>query len=197
VLRTFLRLLVLALVLAACSPPARRAGVLPPPRDSWTLGPGDKFDVHVVGEEKFPREYTVAADGTVNFPWIHKQMVSGVDPLALGEQVRQKLIDGGYLADPTVIVTVKEYNSKRIVLGGAVTKPGDYQYVPGLTLVRLITGAGGFTATANRQNVLVTRKLQDGTRRTVSFATDDIVEGRAPDVPMQAGDAVYVYERPF
>ena len=67
---------------------------------------------------------------------------------------------------------------------------------PGLTLLRLISSAGGFTPLANRDNVLVTRSAR-GERKTVSFSVEDISEGRAPDVPLQAGDNVYVYERSF
>jgi hypothetical protein len=44
--------------------------------------------------------------------------------------------------------------------------------------------------------VSLTRKV-GGTTRTVVFSVDRITEGKAEDVPLQAGDRIYVYERLF
>jgi protein involved in polysaccharide export with SLBB domain len=181
----------------ACASHPHHPGVLPAPVDTSTLGPGDVFEIVVVGETQFPKEYIVDPDGTANFPWIKRQAVAGLEPRGVADKVHDLLVRGHFLADPTVIVNVKQYNSKHVTLGGAIVKPGDVPFSPGLTLYRIITAAGGFTAIANRDNVLITRRAQDGRRVTVSFAVEDIAEGRSPDVPLQAGDTVYVYDRPF
>jgi protein involved in polysaccharide export with SLBB domain len=188
--------LILLLFLTACATRARRTGTLPPPVTTTALGPGDRFELLVVGEEKLPKEYRVAPDGTVDFAWIGRQNVAGLEPQALQVVVREELIKQKYLERPAVLVNVKEFNSKRITLGGQVAKTGDIPYTPGLTLYRVIASSGGFTNLANRDNVLVTRKVPGGTK-TVSFSVDDISEGRAADVPLQAGDSIYVYERNF
>jgi polysaccharide export outer membrane protein len=165
--------------------------------NSSTLGPGDRIEVIVVGEEKLPKEYTIAPDGTINVPWIGQQSVVGLEPQMLSKRIHDQLVERQFLADPTVVVNVKEVNSKRVTVGGAVAKAGDVPFTPGLTLLRLVASAGGFSALANRDNVLVTRTDSAGQRQTVSFSVEDISEGRAPDVPLQAGDNVYVYERNF
>ena len=188
---------ILALLLVACAARPRRVGVLPPPVNSSTLGPGDRIEIVVVGEEKLPKEYTIAPDGTINMPWIGQQAVVGVEPQVLAKRLRDQFVERQFLADPTVIVNVKEVNSKRVTVGGAVAKAGDVPFTSGLTLLRLIASAGGFSQLANRDNVLVTRTDAAGARKTVSFSVDDISEGRAPDVLLQAGDNVYVYERNF
>lgn len=188
---------IVAITLTACATRQRRTGTLPPPVDSATFGPGDRFELIVVGEEKLPKEYTIAPDGTVDIPWIGRQDVRGLEPQVLARRVRDQLTEKQFLRDPTVIVNVKEVNSKRVTVGGAIAKAGDVPFTPGLTLLRLVSSAGGFTPLANRDNVLVTRTVAGGERKTVSFSIDDISEGRAPDVPLQAGDNVYVYERSF
>lgn len=197
VVRRLVALVLLVVVLAACGSSPQHRGTLPPPQDSSTLGPGDKFEVVVVGEDKFPANYVVAPDGTVDFPWIHRQKVAGYEPQALAAFLGDQLKQGKFLTDPTVIVNVKELGSKRITVSGQVTKPGEVPYTPGLTLYRTIVLAGGFTPLASRNNVLVTRSVAGGGRRTVSFSVEAISDGSAPDVPMQAGDSVYVYERAF
>jgi polysaccharide biosynthesis/export protein VpsN len=175
----------------------RRGGVLPPAQASYTLGPGDRFEMVIVGEEKLPKEFTVAPDGTVDLPWIGRQKVDGLEPQEVSTLVAGELVKQQYLREPSVVVNVKEFGSKRVLVGGQVNKPGDMPYSPGLSLNQIVSKAGGFTQSANRNNVLVTRKLRDGTTKTVSFSVDAISEGRSPDVPLQAGDSIYVDERSF
>jgi polysaccharide export outer membrane protein len=171
--------------------------MLPPPVETYELGPGDRFEIIVIGDNSFPKDYTIAPDGTVDFPLLHRQPVAGFEAQALASHLRQLLIDGKFYRDPVIIITPREFNSRRITVSGAVVKPGDMPFTTGMTLMRLITSAGGFSASANKSNVLVTRKLAGGERRSVSFAVGAIEEGRAPDVPLQSGDSVFVYERPF
>ncbi|MCU0681181.1 MAG: polysaccharide export protein [Polyangiaceae bacterium] len=191
---------VLAVSLSGCgligSAP-RRGGVLPPAVASYTLGPGDRFELVIVGEEKLPKEFTLAPDGTVDLPWIGRQKLDGLEPQQVSALVAGELVKQEYLREPSVVVNVKAFGSKRVLIGGQINKPGDIPYSPGLSLYQLITNAGGFTQSANRNNVLVTRKLKGGGTKTVSFSVDAISEGRSPDVPLQAGDSVYVDERSF
>jgi polysaccharide biosynthesis/export protein VpsN len=174
-----------------------RRGSLPPPVDSSTLGPGDQFEVVIMGEEKYPKEYTVAPDGTVYFPWIKKLKIAGKEVQQVAELIRTQLIARKILSDPSVIVNVKEQHSKRVTVGGQVAKPGDIPFTPGMTLASVIAASGGVAIIGDREHVLVTRKLGDGKTKTVSFSITDINEGNVPDVPLAAGDSVYVPERMF
>ena len=187
----------LSLFQNSCATRTMAASALPAPSSTYTLGPGDRFELIVVGEGIFPKDYTVASDGTIDLPMLHRQNVSGFEAQDLASHLRQLLIDGKYLKDPVIIVTVREFNSKRITLGGAISKPGDYAFTPGLTLLRIISSAGGFTSSANRTGVLITRRTVQGKRVTVPFSVDAISEGRTSDVPLQAGDNVYVHESKF
>ena len=185
------------LALGGCATRAVSGGTLPAPSIAYTLGPGDRFEMIVIGEPSFPKDYTVAADGTVDMPMLHRQNVAGYEAQDLASHLRQLLIDGKFLRDPVILVTVREFNSKRITVGGAISKPGDYAFTPGLTLLRMISSAGGFTPGANRASVLITRRSSQGKRVTVPFSVDAISEGRTSDVPLQAGDNVYVQESKF
>ncbi|MFO0660891.1 MAG: polysaccharide biosynthesis/export family protein [Polyangiaceae bacterium] len=188
---------VLMLVLAsACTQRPRRMGLLPPPVETYSVGPGDRFELMVVGEPTFPKEYTVAPDGSVDFPWIHRKIVAGLEPQQISDLVGSSLAEGKFLKSPTVIVNIKELNSKRITVGGQVVKPGEIPYTSGVTLYGAILRCGGFAPLANRTNVLVTRKTQTG-QVTVSVSVEDISEGRIADVPLQAGDGIFVYEVNF
>jgi polysaccharide export outer membrane protein len=175
---------------------APRALELPPPIEVTTLGVGDVFELRIVGEEKLPVSFTVAPDGTVDLPYIHRVEVAGLEPQQLSELIRKKLVDGGFLVDPSVSISMKEYNSKRIEIIGEVSKPGSIPLVPGMTLLRAISIAGGFTNMARKAEVTIRRKVK-GATRVSSISVESIIDNRIPDPLLQAGDSIYVPQRTF
>ncbi len=190
-------LLLLGSVLSGCGPKVDNSRVkLPAPVQSTTLGPGDVFTLEVVGEKDLPREFQVASDGTVDFPYVHRLEVEGLEPQEVARAVRESLIEKRILTDPSVIVSVKEYNSKRVTVLGEVKKPGSFPLTTGMTLVQAISNAGGLSAIANGDRVNLTRKAK-GSTTTVVLSFDSITSGRSPDIPLQAGDQIFVNERVF
>jgi polysaccharide biosynthesis/export protein VpsN len=190
-------LVLVAVVLEACSGGGGTRRVrLSAPSEKTVIGPGDVFTLEIVGEKDLPREFQVASDGTADVPYVQTIEVAGLEPQEIARVVRKLLIEKKVLLDPIVIVQVKEYNSRRVILLGQVSKPGSYPLTTGLTLIQAISLAGGLTAIANDDRVSLTRKMGDKTQ-TVVFSVDRITEGKAEDVPLQAGDRIYVYERLF
>jgi len=184
------------LLASACGSPQTNRINLPPPVESTTIGPGDTFDLHIVGEEKIPTSYTVSPDGTVDFPYIHRQRVAGLEPQQLVDLVREQLMERGILTDPSVMVSVKEYRSKFVNILGQVKSPGTFPLLPGITLVQAISQAGGPSPIADSDNVRLTRTTS-GERRTLRISLRSITEGRSPDIPLQSGDVITVAERVF
>jgi polysaccharide export outer membrane protein len=189
--------LILLAALGACGPQVDNSRVkLPPPVESTTLGPGDIFELQVVGEKELPTEYQVASDGSVDFPYLNRVEVGGLEPQEVAALVRKRLIEQRILVDPSVVVRIKEFNSKRITILGQVQKPGSFPLLPGMTLIHALSQAGGFNAIANRDRVNLTRRTKEGSK-TVVLSVDAITDGRSPDIPMQSGDQIYVHERVF
>ncbi len=189
--------LILACGLQACSStPEARQPDLPAPVESATLGPGDVFQLKVVGEPDLPDEYQVASDGTVDFPYIHRMLVAGLEPQEVQELIREKLMRSRVLTDPSVIVSVREYASKRVTLLGQVQKPGKIPLTSGMTLLEALSMSGGFTSIARSDAVRITRTTRSRTV-TVAVDVDSIIDGRARDILLQAGDSIYVGERIF
>jgi protein involved in polysaccharide export with SLBB domain len=79
---------------------------------------------------------------------------------------------------------------------GQVAKPGTYQYTTGLTLIQVLSQAGGLTGIANLNKVNLTRRTVGGSRTAV-IAVGAIMEGRSADIPLQSGDRIFVHERIF
>jgi len=190
--------LLIFLLLSGCGGSSRGGRTdLAPPGEMTSLGPGDLFQLEIVGEPDLPKEYQVAADGTVTLPYIHTVKVEGLEPQQLAAEVRQKLMDQKILTDPSVVVTVKEYRSKVVTLLGQVQRPGSFALAPGMTLIHAVSLAGGFTSIAQTTAVNVARTTADKTTKTVVVNVEDIYEGRSQDIPLQPGDRIYVPERVF
>lgn len=188
---------VLVVALAGCGGQSSNAHLnLPPPVESTSVGPSDVFHMQIVGEQNLPDTYTVASDGTVDLPYIHRVKVGGLEPQQIAELIRKKLMEEQILTNPSVVVAVTAYNSKQITVLGQVQKPGSFPFASGMTLIQAISQAGGFNSIANKDKVYLTRKTAKGAK-TVSVSVDAITDGRSPDILLQAGDQVYVNERIF
>jgi polysaccharide biosynthesis/export protein VpsN len=169
---------------------------LPAPQEVTTLGPGDVFELHIVGEDKLPTQFTVSPDGSADLPYVKRIVAGGLEPQQLAEQVRTKLIELQILVDPSVSVSLKDLNSKRIEILGEVQKPGSLPMVSGMTLLRAISLAGGFSAMANHGKVMIRRRTKAGTK-AATVSVDDIMENRIPDPLLQAGDSIDIAQRVF
>jgi polysaccharide export outer membrane protein len=193
--RAALTLVVLAAAVA-CSGGQPQKVNLPPPIESSTVGVGDVFEMRVVGEDKLPITYTVASDGTVDLPYVERMKVIGLEPQQIADAYKKKLKDGDILKEPSVSILMKEYNSKRIEVFGEVQKPGSFPHTSGMTLLRAISLAGGFNAIANKDKIVIRRKV-DGHTQAVMVSAGDIMENRLDDIPLQAGDTIDVKQRAF
>lgn len=188
--------LMLAWVVACGASSHPHSSNLAPPTERNVLGPGDTFTLEIVGEKDLPHEYQVASDGTVDLPYVHTLKVSDLEAQEVARLVRDHLISEKVLSDPSVVVQVKEYASRHVTVLGQVAKSGSFPLVPGMSLIQAISQAGGLTAVASGSHVNLTRKTAKG-QQTVEVDVEAINEGKAPDVPLQAGDQIYVHERLF
>ncbi len=195
----FVSLLLAALVGSlACGPtaPRYRANRGETQGEDTAVGPGDIFDVRVYDEEDLSAEYRVESDGTIDFPLVGRVEVAGLDPGAIADRIAERLREGQYLVSPHVSVRVQEYNSRRVSVIGAVREPGSYAISSRMGVVEAVSLAGGFTALANRDGTLLTRRV-GGELRTFSVPVDRISSGQEPDVTVRAGDILHVPERIF
>ncbi|MCB9591655.1 MAG: polysaccharide export protein [Sandaracinaceae bacterium] len=164
------------------------------PNQQAQLGPGDAFDVRVYGEEDLSTNYVVQPDGTIDFPYIGSVEVEDLSATEAAERLEDRLREGGVLVRPHVSIVVTEYTSRVIAVTGAVRRPGNYPVTPGLTGLQAVGLAGGTNELANRDGAIVTRRV-DGRMRRYQVPLDRITVGEVEDVPVQAGDILYVPER--
>jgi polysaccharide biosynthesis/export protein VpsN len=155
------------------------------------------FEVSVLGEKDLVKEYRVQPDGTVDFPYIDRIEVGGLEPQQIEEHIKSELVARKILTNPQVTLVVKQYNSKKISVIGAVQRPGSLPWTEGMKLIDAISLAGGLTPLANGDRVRVTRIVSSNQTATATLSIDDIADGKVADLLLQAGDTIKVDQRIF
>ena len=164
-----------------------------PPVVDLSLGPADVFDGRVYGEPELTSTYRVSPEGFIDFPLIGSVQVKGMTATQVAEEIRVRL--QSFVKQPQVNVYVKETNSKKVTIFGQVHHPGSFNFVESMTLVQLVSTAGGLTAMAARDRVRVTR-VRDGKSDSFVVNLRDVLEGRS-SFYLLPGDEIFVPERVF
>jgi polysaccharide export outer membrane protein len=95
------------------------------------------------------------------------------------------------MKSPQVTVFVKEYNSQRVTVEGAVKTPGVFPLRGHETLMQVIAKGGGLDRQVASANVVIFRTT-DGARTVARYDLDAIRSGGAPDPQVLPGDVVVV-----
>ncbi len=164
--------------------------VAKPGNAAYKIGPLDVLDISVFKVPDLTKEVQVAEDGTVNYPLIGDIPAAGRTAHELEGDLRKKL-GSKYLRDPQVTVFVKEYNSQRVTVSGAVKTSGVYAIKGSTSLMQVVAMAGDIDATVDSGNVVIFRTI-DGQRSAAKFDIDDIKAGKAADPQVQPGDVIVV-----
>jgi polysaccharide export outer membrane protein len=123
----------------------------------YTLDSGDKLRIVVFGQDTLSNNYTVDAQGAVTLPLVGAVEARGLTTAQLGGAIAGRL-RSGFVRDPSVAVEIETY--RPFFVFGEVTFPGQYPYVPNMTVENAIAIAGGFTPRASKDKVTITRKVQ-------------------------------------
>jgi polysaccharide export outer membrane protein len=134
--------------------PATRAAYAPG-AEPYQLDAGDRLRVVVYGQEGLTNTYTVGAGGSITMPLIGAVPARGLTTAELSASIAARL-RRGYLREPYVAVEVEAYRPFFIL--GEVAAPGQYPFVPNMTVESAVAIAGGFTPRAVRDRVDLTRQ---------------------------------------
>lgn len=134
--------------------------------------------------------YTVAPDGTIDFPEIGIVNVKGMTRDEVARTIKQKLVEGDHCKD--AVVTVEMDNMYVSVLG-EVNRPGRYAITKDvMTLDEALGLAGDLNIQGKRQNIVVARTTPQGKQVYTIDMTNMKQMLESPAYYLQQGDMVYV-----
>lgn len=151
---------------------------------SYHLDAGDKLRIVVYGQEGLTNTYAIDAAGSITMPLIGSVPARGRTPAGLAADISGRLRNG-FIREPSVAVEIESYRPFFIL--GEVAAPGQYPYVPNMTVESAVAIAGGFSPRARRDIVTLTHTDGGGVARyEVPLGTS-----------IKPGDTVQVGERWF
>ena len=151
---------------------------------AYRLDAGDRLRVVVYGQEGLTNTYAIDAGGSITMPLIGSLPARGRTPAGLAADITARLRNG-FIREPSVAVEIEAYRPFFIL--GEVAAPGQYPYVPNMTVESAVAIAGGFSPRALRDRVTLTHTDASGSSRVV------VPLG----TPISPGDTVLVGERWF
>jgi polysaccharide export outer membrane protein len=126
----------------------------------YVISSGDLLSIEVFDVPELSRDVRVSESGFVAIPLVPvKVQAGGLTPFQFQDKLSELLQVNGLVTHPQVTVTVKEQHSEPITVIGAVRNPLTIQAVHQMTLLQVLSQAGGISDDAGSK-VLVTRKPQ-------------------------------------
>jgi protein involved in polysaccharide export with SLBB domain len=181
----------------ACSGSPSAPTNLPAAEVSRVIGPDDMFTVSILGEKDLPTEFQVQPDGTIDFPYLGRLQLAGLEPQGVVDLLRKKLEEAKILRDPQITLIMRQYNSMKVNIIGQVGHQDTVPWTPGMTLLLAVTHCGGFTPMADSNHVVLIRRVSKDKNVKAVVSVDAIMHNAQPDVPLQPGDTVIVEQRTF
>jgi protein involved in polysaccharide export with SLBB domain len=165
----------------AQQPPAEQppgAGAI----DAQPLRPGDIIRLRVWREPDYSGEFPIESNGAAVLPHVGSFNVAGMS----AETLRVRLIAAysDILLNPSISITVL----RRIQVLGAVSKPGLYPVEATMSVSDAIALAGGPTAAAKKNQVVL---IRDGQRIATNLAAHDLLSSSQ----IRSGDQILVPEQ--
>jgi polysaccharide export outer membrane protein len=184
--------------LAQTAEPAPVGAAIDKSASDYRISPDDLIDMRVFQESDLDSVIRISSDGTANFPLIGNVALGG-KTIPDAVSTLEKRYHDGYLVNPQVTLTLREYAKKRYTVLGQVQKPGSYTIEGSeqITLLQAIGIAGGYTRSADSGHVLV-KRTESGKEKLIKINAKKMANGTAEGAfILQPGDVVTVEESIF
>jgi polysaccharide export outer membrane protein len=169
-----------------------------PPALPLSLSSGDVLHITVFRQKDLELEVRIPEGGSFAYPLIGDVQAAGKTVKNVEQDLRTRL-EEKYLYRAGVNVTVKEYAVRNVYVMGGIQKPGGYEMHPNrrLTVLQLISSAGGYTDRAQKEySQLIRRKVNDE-RELIRFSAAEVERAVArgkveADVELMPDDLVVI-----
>jgi polysaccharide export outer membrane protein len=160
-------------------------------RDDYIIRKADLVAIDVFGYDEFKTETTVKEIGTIAVPLIGDVMAAGLTKEQLRAALTAKFAE--YIqGNIQFTLTVTSSLPKKVVVIGAVTRQDNYPLTDEVSLLEVISMAGGVTAESDLRAVKILRGGLDVTPIEIDVAYY-VEQGIVTSMPMvRPGDTVYV-----
>ncbi len=199
----FLLLVFLPFAVGALRAQSKPAGAPNQPAIAYKITLTDLLRVDIYQEDDLRTLSRVDAKGKINLPLVGEVVVAGLSLSEAQKSVENAYREGRYLRNPQVTINIETYAAREVSIQGQIRSPGRYP-LPienSMTVLELVSRAGGFTDTAKGTAVNITRVSPDGKKQVFTIDVDSLLKGKDRanisdnSLMLEPGDIVFVPER--
>ena len=158
----------------------------------YRLTKSDTVDVSFTFSPDFNQTLTVQPDGFVALKGAGTLLAEGLTV----PQMQQAVIYAyrGFLRQPEVTVTLKDFDKPYFLASGEVARPGKYELRGDLTVNDAVAMAGGFTQQARHSQVVLFRRISAYVAESHVVDVKKMLDSRDlhEDLHLQPGDFIFV-----
>lgn len=157
----------------------------------FVIGSDDVLSVVFWRDKELTADVTVRPDGNISIPLINDVHAAGLTPAQLKDRIAEEAKK--YIEDPSVTVVVKEIKSRKVFITGEVRKPGPYLLTGGMSVLQLISIAGGLGDYAKSEKISIVRN-EGGKALSFKFNYKEVLDGKklTQNIELKPGDTVIV-----
>lgn len=156
---------------------------------------GDIADVSVYNVEALTQTYVVDRGGQISFPLIGVVQVAGLSTTQLQQTLTQRYA-ATYLQQPSINVKREAQDLGRVVVDGAVNKPGVFDIDDIITLSEAVALAEGLDAQdTNGSRIFIVRTINNE-RKVREVDIRDVRKLGSADPQIIPGDIIFVQDSP-
>jgi len=156
----------------------------------YRLNPGDKLEITVWQEENLKQEVVVLPDGTISFPLVGHVPAAGKTTEDLVRLLQERL--DKFIPDSEINVRLLAAEGNLVYVTGEVAHPGQFVMKGPIDVMQALSMAGGLTAFAKKNSIIVLRRQADGQTRSFPFEYGDVEDGEniESNILLQSGDTI-------
>lgn len=161
----------------------------------YVLQPGDELEIKFFFNSELNERATIRPDGRISLPLLGERLITGSTIAQLTQKL--ELDYKKELSRPQLLIQVRAFGNRNIFVGGEVQRPGMLQVFAPKTAMEALLEAGGLKHTARKGEVMVIRRSDDGTPKTLLLAMNEKNSKNLPwaaNFKMQPMDVLLVTE---
>jgi polysaccharide export outer membrane protein len=164
------------------------------PRSTYVIRKGDQIQLSVWGYPEFATSTKVKETGTIAIPLVGEVLAAGLTQDQFSELMRQRLSEYVKGEVRLTVNVVSEINQK-IMVFGAVMRPQGYPVTGEVSLLDILTTAGGLSSESDLENVKIWHANENNRAEEINLSLY-LESGDIEHMPMlYPGDTVFVPRR--
>lgn len=126
---------------------------------AYQIGPKDVIEIKVLEDSTLDKEVVVDSDGNISLPLLNTIPIKNLTAQEAEAFIKNKLVEDGYFVAPNVTVTIKQFESQKVLVLGEVNNPGSYSLKTEDSILDILTRAGGLKNDASRSLILLREQI--------------------------------------